>query len=160
MTERVLEGRDGTQAVDARRRIGFGPRQERSKLASSFRTPLWHRVAEKTIAVLALTAIAAIALIFVFIAREAIPMFWESDFAREVELQDLFFAKQWHGYDEPVYVWQPVGEPAKFNVIPLFVGSLKVTLLAMLLSVPLGVGCALFMAMYAPRRFREIVKPV
>lgn len=109
---------------------------------------------------LALTAIAAIALIFVFIAREAIPMFWESDFAQEVELQDLFFAKQWHGYDEPVYVWQPVGEPAKFNVIPLFVGSLKVTLLAMLLSVPFGIGCALFTAMYAPRRFREIVKPV
>lgn len=160
MTEGVLEGGDGARVVESRRRMTFRPRKAHSKLASSFRTPLWHRIAEKTIAVLALTAIAAIALIFVFIAREAIPMFWESDFAKEVELPDLFFAKQWHGYDEPVYIWQPVGEPAKFNVIPLFVGSLKVTLLAMLMSVPLGVGCALFMAMYAPRRFREIVKPV
>jgi len=160
VTEQVLEGPDGAQAVEAERRVTFGPRRSRSKLTSSFRTPLWHRLAEKTIAVLALTAIAAIALIFVFIAREAIPMFWESDFAQEVELPDLFFAKQWHGYDEPVYVWQPVGEPPKYNVIPLFVGSLKVTLLAMLLSVPLGIGCALFTAMYAPRRFREIVKPI
>jgi len=160
VTERALERGKGARAVQSRKRITLRPRRAQSKLSSSFRTPLWHRVAEKTIAVLALTAIAAIALIFIFIAREALPMFWESDFAEEVELPDLFFAKQWHGYDEPVYVWQPVGEPAKFNVIPLFVGSLKVTLLAMLMSVPLGIGCALFMAMYAPRRFREIVKPI
>jgi phosphate transport system permease protein len=160
VTEQALERGNGARPVQSRKRIPLRPRRTQSKLASSFRTPLWHRVAEKTIAVLALTAIAAIALIFIFIAREALPLFWESDFAQEVELPDLFFAKQWHGYDEPVYVWQPVGEPAKFNVIPLFVGSLKVTLLAMLMSVPLGIGCALFMAMYAPRRFREIVKPI
>jgi phosphate transport system permease protein len=162
VTEQLLDAGNGggAQAVEAQTPVAFGPKRARSKPARSFRTPLWHRVAEKTIAVLALTAIAAIALIFIFITREAIPMFWESDFAQEVELPDLFFAKQWHGYDEPVYVWQPVGEPPKFNVIPLFVGSLKVTLLAMLLSIPLGVGCALFMATYAPRRFREVVKPI
>ncbi len=112
------------------------------------------------ITVLALTAIAAIALIFIFIAREAAPMFWEQGFAQEVHLHDLFFAKQWHGYDEPVFIWQPVGDPAKFNVIPLFVGTLKVTLLAMLMSVPLGVGCAMFVALYAPRAAREVVKPL
>lgn len=112
------------------------------------------------IAVLALTAIVAIALIFIFIARQAAPMFWEQDFAKEVHLRDLFFAKQWHGYDKPVFVWQPVGEPPKFNVIPLFVGTLKVTLLAMAMSIPLGVGCAMFVALYAPRAVREVVKPL
>jgi phosphate transport system permease protein len=120
---------------------------------------LWHRIAERSIVFVALTAIAAIALIFIFIAREAIPMLWESDFAQEVELRDLFFPKAWAGYDERVFIWQPVGEPAKFNVIPLLIGSLKVTLLAMLMSIPLGVGCAVFIAMYAPRAVREIVKP-
>jgi phosphate transport system permease protein len=129
-------------------------------LIGSFRTPLWHRVAERMIAVLALAAIAAITLIFVFIAREAAPMFWEADFAKEVEIRDLFFAKHWNGYEEPVFVWQPVGEPAKFNVVPLFVGSLKVTFLAMLMSIPLGVGCAMFVALYAPRAVREVVKPL
>jgi phosphate transport system permease protein len=129
-------------------------------LTRSFRTPLWHRIAERMIALLALGAIAAIALIFIFIAREAAPMLWDLDFAKEVQIRDLFFAKQWNGYDEPVFVWQPVGESSKFNVIPLFVGTLKVTLLAMLISVPIGVGCAMFVALYAPRAVREVVKPL
>ena len=129
MTERVLDASDPrAPAANSGRRIADRPRRARSKLASSFKTPLWHRIAERTIAVLALAAIAAIALIFIFIAREAVPMFWEAEFAEEVELRDLFFSKEWNGYDEPVFIWQPVGEPAKFNVVPLFVGSLKVTL--------------------------------
>jgi phosphate transport system permease protein len=125
VTEQVLDRGERARAPKTERRITLRPRRARSNLASSFRTPLWHRVAERTIAVLALAAIAAIALIFVFIAREAVPMFWEAEFAEEVEIRDLFFAKEWKGYDEPVFIWQPVGEPAKFNVIPLFVGSAR-----------------------------------
>ena len=160
MNEQVLDAGEPVPAPKTQRRVTLRPRRARSKLASSFRTPWWHRAAERMIAVFALAAIAAIALIFIFIAREAVPMLWEAEFAEEVSLRDLFFAKQWHGYDEPVRVWQPVGEPAKFNVIPLFVGSLKVTLLAMLISIPLGIGCAMFIALYAPRRVREVVKPI
>ena len=159
MTERVLDAGEPAPAPSAPRRITLRPRRAKSKLEASFRTPLWHRVAERTIAVLAMAAIAAIALIFIFIAREAAPMLWEAEFAEEVQLRDLFLAKQWKGYEEPVFVWQPVGEPAKFNVVPLFVGSLKVTLLAMLMSIPLGIGCAMFIALYAPRAVREVVKP-
>lgn len=161
MTQHALEAAEPTEARGARgRRVSTRRRRARSGLAGSFRTPLWHRIAERTITLLALTAIAAIALIFIFIAREAAPMFWEHDFAEEVELRDLFFAKQWHGYDEPVFIWQPVGEPPKLNVIPLFVGTLKVTMLAMLMSIPLSIGCALFVALYAPRAVREVVKPL
>lgn len=160
MTEQALQASEPSGVPETRRRSTLRPRRAKSKLASSFRTPLWHRVAERMIAVFALTAVLAIALIFVFIAREAIPMLWEAEFAEEVQLRDLFFAKEWRGYDEPVFIWQPVGEPAKYNVVPLFVGSLKVTLLAMLMSVPLGVGCAMFVALYAPRAVREVVKPV
>jgi phosphate transport system permease protein len=123
------------------------------------RTPLWHRVAERGIAVFAATAIIAIALIFVFIAREALPLFWEEAARAEAPLVDLFVPKAWRGYDEPVFVWQPVGTPPKYNVVPLFAGTLKVTLLAMLISVPLGVGAALFVSQYATRRLREVVKP-
>jgi len=132
------------------------PRRPLSRKAA---TPLWHRVVEKTIMVLATSAVLAIALIFIFIAREAAPMFWEASFSEEVQLRDLFVAKQWPGYDEAVYIWQPVGGHPKFNVLPLFLGTLKVTVLAMLFSVPIGVGCAIFLAMYAPRRLREWVKP-
>lgn len=134
-------------------------RRVRPPLGSSFKTPLWHRLAEKLITVLAMSAIAAIVLIFVFIAREALPMFWEAGFAREVRLEDLFFPRQWEGYDLPVYRWEPVGDHLKLNIVPLFIGSLKVTVLSMLISVPLGIGAAIFVAMYAPSRLRELLKP-
>jgi phosphate transport system permease protein len=160
VTEQVLEAGKRTRVAERKRRSGVRRRGTKSSLASSFHTPLWHRVAERMIAILALAAVLAIALIFIFIAREAVPMLWEAEFAEEVQMRDLFFSKEWRGYDEPVFIWQPVGEPAKFNVVPLFIGSLKVTLLAMLMSVPLGVGCAMFIALYAPRAVREVVKPV
>ena len=160
MTEQVLEAGERTRVAKTGRRSSVRRRGAKSSLAGSFRTPLWHRVAERMIAILALAAVLAIALIFIFIAREAVPMLWEVEFAEEVQMRDLFFAKEWRGYDESVFIWQPVGEPAKFNVVPLFIGSLKVTLLAMLMSVPLGVGCAMFIALYAPRAVREVVKPV
>jgi phosphate transport system permease protein len=66
---------------------------------------------------------------------------------------------RWHGYDEPAYIWQPTSEIPKFNVIPLVVGSLKATIVALLLSVPLGVGAAIYVSQLAPTRVREIVKP-
>ena len=123
------------------------------------RTPLWHKIAEKAIAVMAMAAIAAIALIFIFIGREAFPLFWEEAAVEEVPAETLFVPQEWSGYDEPVYVWQPVGTPPKYNVVPLFVGTLKVTVLAMLFSVPLGILSAIYIAQYAPRRLREVVKP-
>lgn len=132
----------------------------RPALGHAFKTPLWHRAAERLIQFLAWTAIAAIVLIFVFIAREALPMFWEPSFADEVNFRDLFSPRAWRGYDHAVYMWQPVGTVPKFNVVPLFIGSLKVTALAMLFSVPLGIGCAVFVALYLPERAREWVKPL
>jgi phosphate transport system permease protein len=137
---------------------GVDPRPKR-KLAGVRRTPWTHKLGDASIRVLSAAAIGAIVLVFVFIAREALPMFWESSFLAEVNLRDLFLAKQWNGYDEAVWVWQPVGGTPKYAILPLFVGSLKVTLLAMAISVPLGVGSAIFVAHYAPRRVREIVKP-
>jgi len=131
----------------------------RPPLGTSFKTPLWHRLAEHVIRLLAWTAIAAIVLIFVFIAREAVPMFWDADFAREVRFGDLFSPRQWRGYAEAEYIWQPVGREMKLNIVPLFIGSLKVTVLAMAISVPLGIGCAIFVALYAPARLREFLKP-
>ena len=46
---------------------------------------------------------------------------------------------QWTGYAKPEYIWQPV--PAhKFNIIPLIIGSLKATLVALIFSIPLALG--------------------
>jgi phosphate transport system permease protein len=71
----------------------------------------------------------------------------------------LIRPRQWTGYDKPEYVWQPVSEIPKYNIIPLFVGSLKATLVALLVSVPLGVGAAIYVSQLANPRLREIIKP-
>lgn len=72
----------------------------------------------------------------------------------------MFPPYRWHGYDTPEYIWQPVSEIPKFNIIPLIIGSLKATLMALLFSVPLGVGAAIYVSQLASPRVREIVKPV
>ena len=141
--------------------MSAGPeRPSRVPLGSGFRQPLAHRLAEKAIVGMAFVAIAAIVLIFVFVLKEALPLLWEVDVHEEIGgLGRLWLPTRWTGYDEAAFVWQPVGSPPKLNVVPLFVGTAKVTVLSMAFSVPLGVGSAIFVAQYAPRRLREIVKP-
>lgn len=124
------------------------------------RRPLWHRVAELSIRVLAFSSIAAVVLIFVFVAKEAVPLLTSKAIHREVTMVQMWLAQQWPGYDAPEHVWQPVSEVPKYAVWPLLIGTLKVTLVAMLVAVPLGVGAALFVSQYASRRVREVVKPV
>jgi phosphate transport system permease protein len=44
-------------------------------------------------------------------------------------------------------------------LIPLFVGTLKITLIAMLFAAPIAILAALFSASFAPYWMREIIKP-
>jgi phosphate transport system permease protein len=122
--------------------------------------PLWHRAAEWTLRCLAVSAVVAIVLILVFIAKEAAPIFYSGAVRAEVTLSKMFAPQLWPGYDESASIWQPVSEIPKFGIWPLIVGTLKVTLVAMVVSIPLGVGAALYVSQYASSRTREIVKPV
>ena len=47
-----------------------------------------------------------------------------------------------------------------FGIIPLMTGTLLVAFLAMLVSIPLGLMSAIYLAEYAPKRIRDISKPV
>jgi phosphate transport system permease protein len=124
-----------------------------------FRAQIVDRIAELAIKALATLAVVAIALVFLFIAKEALPIFWERETREEIGgLSALVFPRRWTGYDEALFVWQPVGGTPKFNVVPLFVGTLKITALAMLLAVPISVLAAVFVSQYASRRWKEILK--
>lgn len=68
-------------------------------------------------------------------------------------------AHQWSDYDKPEYIWQPVSRIPKFNIIPLLAGSLKVTIVALLFSVPLSLAAAIYVSQLARPRVKEIVKP-
>lgn len=56
--------------------------------------------------------------------------------------------------------WQPVGDHPKFGIPPLFAGSLKVALIAILIGAPVGILSALFTSTFAPRWAKELMKPV
>jgi len=56
--------------------------------------------------------------------------------------------------------WYPVSEPPTFGVMPFFVSTLWVTLVATVIAVPVGIACAAYLAEVAPNKVRETVKPI
>ena len=71
----------------------------------------------------------------------------------------LLLPHQWTDYAQPEFIWQPVGQIKKYNLVPLLVGSLKTTLVGLLFAVPLAVGAAIYVSQLARPRVREIIKP-
>ncbi len=56
--------------------------------------------------------------------------------------------------------WAPTSTPATFGFIPLLVGTLLITFIAILIAGPLGLLSAIYMAEYASRRMRGVLKPL
>jgi phosphate transport system permease protein len=114
---------------------------------------------EKIIAISAFTAIIVILLIFIFIFKEATPIFTNAKVQNEASLSKLILKQQYYAGHEPKWSWQPNSDVPKYSLIPLFLGTLKAALIAMLFAIPLGVGAAIYTAEFASKRAREIIKP-
>jgi phosphate transport system permease protein len=54
--------------------------------------------------------------------------------------------------------WNPTNEV--FGFVPLLTGTLLTTFASILIAIPLGVGCAIFIGELAPKAIREILKPI
>jgi phosphate transport system permease protein len=67
---------------------------------------------------------------------------------------------QWSGYDSPRYIWQPVSTIPKYNIIPLIIGSLKITVVALIFAVPFALAAAIYVSQLARPRVRELAKPI
>jgi len=81
--------------------------------------------------------------IFVFIFKEAVPFAWRPG------LGELFGTR-----------WVPVSpQRESFGLLPLVTGSFVVTMLAMILTIPFGVGAAVYISELAAPVEREILKP-
>ena len=122
-------------------------RQVREKLISGFITGM------------AFVGIAALVLILVFVAKEALGLLLDEEARKEASPSKLFLPQVVRVNRPPAFVWQPVSGVPKVSMIPLFIGTLKTTLVSMVVAVPLGVAGALFAAEFAPRRLREVLKP-
>lgn len=97
---------------------------------------------EKGLLITALSSIIIILLIIIFIFSEGLP-----------SMESYGFLKFIFGS-----TWDP--SSGDYGVLPMIVGSLGITGLALLFAVPLSLLCAIFMAEIAPKTMRKILKPV
>ena len=57
--------------------------------------------------------------------------------------------------------WYPFSQTqGSFGILPLVLGTLKVTAIAVIVAVPIGIGSAIFLSEYASDRTRRIIKPI
>jgi phosphate transport system permease protein len=87
-------------------------------------------------------AVIIVFFIIVYLFRESYPAF------QEVGLTEFLSGSKWN----------PVGEPPFYGAYPLIVGTLLVTAGAMVFSIPLGVGSAIFISEVAPSKIRASFK--
>lgn len=94
--------------------------------------------------IFATTSIVVTFFIFVFIFYQGLPAF------EEIGILDFLLGTE----------WRPTGSPPSFGILPLFYGSLLVTGLALLVSVPIGIFGAIYIHEVAHSKVRKLLKPI
>lgn len=81
--------------------------------------------------------------IFIFIAKEGIGFV-----LRDLKLKEFFFSPY----------WDPTVEPYEYGMLALILGTVSVTGLAMLVSIPFSLGAAVYIGEFAKGKRREYLK--
>jgi len=97
---------------------------------------------EKIIFLCGIASIIFVLLIFFFLLKEGLSLF------KTTPIFKFLFGKNWY----------PISEPPEFGILPLLCGSFLVTIGAGILSVPVGIGCAIYIAYIAPKKIKELLK--
>lgn len=79
-------------------------------------------------------------------------------FFQAIPITDFLFGLQWS--PQMAIRADQVGASGSFGFVPLLVGTLLISLVAMLIAVPVGLMSAIYLSEYASRRFRAVTKPV
>jgi phosphate transport system permease protein len=79
-------------------------------------------------------------------------------FFHRVPLSEFLFGLQWS--PQTALRAEQVGSSGAFGAVPLFTGTLLISLIAMAVAVPVGLLSAIYMSEYASRRLRGILKPL
>jgi phosphate transport system permease protein len=100
------------------------------------------KILERGFLLIALSSISILALIAFFIFVEGLPLIWKVG-VRTFLLGDRWFPSQ-----------------GSFGIFPMIMGSFLVTVGALIVGVPLGVGCAIFLCELTPRPLATAVRPM
>ena len=99
-------------------------------------------IVEKLILICGLASIFFVVLIFLFMLKEGLAVF------KTISISKFIFGKNWY----------PISEPPQLGILPLILGSVLVTIGAAIISIPIGVACAIYIAEIAPVKAKEILK--
>jgi phosphate transport system permease protein len=91
----------------------------------------------------ALVSVLAVIAICLFLLMRGIPAI------SEIGLKNFLFNQK----------WAPTNTPPTFGILSMIVGSLYVTAGAIIIGVPIGIMCAIFLAEFCPISIYKIVKP-
>ena len=97
---------------------------------------------EKLILICGLASIFFVLLIFLFLLKEGLAVF------KTTSPFNFIFGRSWY----------PISEPPQLGILPLILGSLLVTIGAAIISIPVGVGCAIYIAEIAHPKIKEVLK--
>ncbi len=84
-------------------------------------------------------------------------LFEAFDFFNRISPASFFFGTVW---DPRFAAAGSGGAQGQFGLVPLLAGTLYIAFVAMLFAVPIGLLAAIYMAEYADRRVRGVVKPL
>jgi len=79
-------------------------------------------------------------------------------FFSEVPLDDFLFGLKWS--PQTALRADQVGSSGSFGAVPLFAGTLLISVLAMLVAGPIGLFAAIYLTQYASGRMRKVAKPL
>ena len=97
---------------------------------------------ERFLLIAGISSMLIIALIFVFLFKEAVRFFAT---ANPFDLIGKWIYDDWEGRTVFKMMWQSISEIPKYSIIPLICGSFLVAFPATIISGILGIGCAIYL---------------
>mgnify|MGYP000191627527 FL=1 len=108
------------------------------------RRKIFEKGIESILLLCAFVSVLAIVFITVFIFVKGVPLF------QHVSLREFLFSTE----------WLPTASDPRFGIAAFIVGSLYVTAGALIIGVPFGLACAIYLAELANRRISRLLKQV
>ena len=122
--------------------VKFLKRKRLLKLMEMSKRYIKDYIIEKGLLIITSFSVIMVLLLLIFILIEAIPAFYENGV-----LNFIFGLK-----------WAPDND--EFGIFPMIIGSIYITLIALILAVPISISCAIFLEEIAPAKMKNLFKPI
>lgn len=134
---------DKTISKDREKNVSIRKMIEANKQSVSF-TNIVEMLIPKILLVIAVISILTTAGILITLLAETI------EFFKVVSFIEFFTGT----------VLKPLGQNAQFGVLPLLMGTLMSSTIAMIVAIPIGLMTAIYLSEYASEKVRKVVKPI